>query len=62
MTVSRKPLPNFLTVDEVAETINVSTRTVHRLIETEALAAHHFGRSVRVSEDDLAAYLAISRR
>ena len=51
----------FFTVDEVARQLYVSPRTVHRWIADRQLAVHRFGRSVRVSEDDLRAFLAVRR-
>jgi excisionase family DNA binding protein len=49
------------TIDETAEMINVSSRTVRRLIDSGKLAVHRFGRSVRISEIDLAQLIAASR-
>ena len=45
--------PRLLTVKDVAERLQVSERTVHRLIEAEELAVIRIGRSVRVSEEAL---------
>ncbi len=52
---------SFLTVRQVAERCGVSERTVRRWIKTGELRAHQLGRSVRVSEEDLAAFLAVHR-
>lgn len=43
----------LLTLKNVAERLQVSERTVHRLIEAEELAVIRIGRSVRVSEEAL---------
>jgi excisionase family DNA binding protein len=51
----------FFTVAEVAGQLNVCTRTVRRWIKGEALPAHRLGRLVRISQADLAAFLAIHR-
>lgn len=49
------------TVGETAESLHVSERTIRRLIASGALAAHRLGRSVRISDADLAGYLNKSR-
>ena len=49
------------TIDETAEVLNVSPRTVRRLVAADALRVHRFGRLVRVSDDDIAVFLAASR-
>jgi excisionase family DNA binding protein len=57
----RRPVPQFYTVDEIAKRLNLSRRSVSRLIQSRELAAHRFGRSLRVSDDDLAEFLARNR-
>ena len=52
---------SFYTVPEVAQHLGVSTRTVRRWIKERQLVAHHFGRAVRISEQDLRAFLAARR-
>jgi excisionase family DNA binding protein len=47
----------LLTVEQVAERLSVSTRTVRRLIDSGELPAHRMGRMVRVSVDDLERYI-----
>lgn len=47
----------LLTVAEVAELFRVSSMTVYRLIRNGELPALRVGRSYRVSEEDLQAYL-----
>jgi excisionase family DNA binding protein len=49
------------TIDETAELLNVSPRTVRRLIEAGALRAHRIGRLIRISDEDIAAFLAANR-
>jgi excisionase family DNA binding protein len=50
------------TIKQVAARLAVSPRTVRRLIAQGALPVHRIGRAVRVSEDDLARFLAARRR
>jgi excisionase family DNA binding protein len=49
--------PTLLTVSEVADLFRVSSMTVYRLIRNGELPAVRVGRSYRVREDDLQAYL-----
>jgi excisionase family DNA binding protein len=48
----------FFTIPEVAECLNVSTRTVRRWIKRGELIAHRLGGVVRIAESDLRAFLA----
>ena len=48
----------FLTVQEVADLMRVSSMTVYRLIKAGELGAVRVGRSYRVTEDDVDRYLA----
>jgi excisionase family DNA binding protein len=52
---------SFFTVSDVAGHLGVSTRTVRRWIEGRQLIAHHFGRAVRVAEEDLRTFLRAHR-
>ncbi len=47
----------LLTVDEIASRCQVSKQTVYKAIRRGHLSAHRFGRSVRISESALEAYL-----
>lgn len=47
----------FLTVQEVADLMRVSTMTVYRLIKSGELRAVRVGRSFRVRDVDVDAYL-----
>jgi excisionase family DNA binding protein len=47
----------FLTVAEVADLLRVSSMTVYRLIKAGELAAVRVGKSYRVREADVDAYL-----
>lgn len=51
------PRGSLLTIADVAERCQVSTRTVRRWIDAEWLEIFKFGRAVRISEDDLAKFL-----
>ncbi len=48
----------FLTVQEVADLMRVSSMTVYRLIKAGELPAVRVGRSFRVSEPDVDTYLS----
>ena len=48
----------FLTVQEVEDLMRVSSMTVYRLIKAGDLPAVRVGRSFRVSDSDVDAYLA----
>lgn len=50
----RQPLGRLRTIDETADILSVSTRTVRRLIDSGALPVHRFGRSVRISDPEIA--------
>jgi excisionase family DNA binding protein len=47
----------FLTVLEVSNELRVSTMTVYRLIKSEQLPATRVGKSLRIRERDVDAYL-----
>jgi excisionase family DNA binding protein len=52
----------MLSVDQVADVLNVSTKTVRRVIDDGALHHHRVGRVIRVSGEDLRAYLSATRQ
>jgi excisionase family DNA binding protein len=56
-----RPIAKLRTIEETAELFNASPRTVRRLIESGALPVHRFGRLVRISDADIAAFLAATR-
>lgn len=59
-----KPNPKikaFWTVLDIAQHLDVSPRTVWRWVDAGDLVAHRFGRSVRIADDDLRAFLAQHR-
>lgn len=51
----------LLSIEKVADRCDVSVRTVRRWIAGRELVAHKLGRQWRVSEADLATFLAIHR-
>ena len=57
----RRSLTKLRTIDETAEIFNTSTRTIRRLINSGALPAHRIGRCVRISDLDIAVFLAANR-
>jgi excisionase family DNA binding protein len=65
---SKKPFPDpvpsqrLLTVKDVAARLQVSMRTVHRVIDAGQLAVIRIGRAVRVSETALQAFLTAGDR
>jgi excisionase family DNA binding protein len=50
-------MESFYTVDEVAEKLDVSSRTVRRYIQSEYLKAVRIGGKWKVKKEDLTAYL-----
>jgi excisionase family DNA binding protein len=58
MTSSSTSRARFLTVAEVAQMMRVSTMTVYRLIKAGELASARVGKSYRIREEDVDAYLA----
>jgi excisionase family DNA binding protein len=54
-------VPRLMSIGQVADHLAVSEKTVRRLIADRQLPSHRVRGQVRVSEADLAAYLARSR-
>jgi len=61
MTKPAKLSP-LLTLAETAEHLKVDPRTVRRALKKGQLHAHYVGRRIRVSQDDLAAFLSMRWR
>ena len=55
------PAPRLLSVATVALHLDVSDKTVRRLIKSGELPVHRIGHQIRINESDLAAYIARSR-
>jgi excisionase family DNA binding protein len=51
----------FYTIEQIANFIEVSTRTVRRWIQEGLLVAHRINGLVRISEADFRAFLAAHR-
>jgi excisionase family DNA binding protein len=58
----RPAAPRLLTIRDVAERLQVSGRTIHRLIASGDLTVIRVGRSVRVTEEALQAFLTSEDR
>ena len=54
-------LQRYFAINEVAEALDVSNRTVRRWIANGDLAVHRVGGVVRIADDDLRAFLARHR-
>jgi excisionase family DNA binding protein len=54
-------LPRLYTVDEVAELLHVHPQTVRGYIRDKQLGRHKVGRYDRISDDQLAEFLATRR-
>jgi excisionase family DNA binding protein len=54
-------MPRLLSIAQVALNLGVSKKTVGRLIKEGQIPIHRIRGQVRISEADLAAYLARSR-
>ena len=48
-------------IEQVAESLPVSVRTVRRLVLTQGLVAVKFGKSLRFTQTDIAAFIQQSR-
>jgi excisionase family DNA binding protein len=57
----RGSVAKLRTIEATAEIFDVSPRTVRRLIDSGALPVHRLGRSVRISDGDIAVFLAANR-
>ena len=54
-------LPRLLDLPDAAKALRVSVKTVRRWIEQRELRVHRLGRQLRISEEDLAAFVNRSR-
>ena len=54
--------PPLLDCNTVAIRLEISSKTVRRLIDRRELAVHRIGRLLRVSEADLQSYVARRRQ
>ncbi len=51
----------FLTVKDVAQRLQLSPKSVRRLIDEGMLRIHRFGRAIRIAEEDLNQFLKLTR-
>ncbi|NGO62457.1 helix-turn-helix domain-containing protein [Rhizobium daejeonense] len=47
---------SFLTVAQLVRRWQISERHIRRLIDTNALSVHRFGRKVRIAKEEVLAY------
>lgn len=52
-TAPRGSAGRFLTVKQLAARWQISSRQVHRIIQSKELRVHHFGRSIRIAIEDI---------
>jgi excisionase family DNA binding protein len=57
---SGRSVTGLHTIEDTAEILNLSRRTVARLIKTRALRVHRFGRAVRITDEAIQELLAAS--
>jgi excisionase family DNA binding protein len=60
MTQSYQQL-ELLKIEQVADILSISIKTARRLIERGELRSHRIGKAIRVSREDLRAYLNATR-
>jgi excisionase family DNA binding protein len=60
MTQSHQQL-ELLSIEQVANLLGVSTKTVRRLIEREQLHFHRVGGQIRIAREDFRGYLNACR-
>ena len=54
--------PRLLSLREVADTLGVSIRTLHRFIASGDLVVHRIGHQLRVSPANLETFLKVRRQ
>lgn len=60
--IASGPVAAFYTVDETADKLGLSKTTIHRLIRSGELGHTRLTRWIRISPEDIAAYLERSHR
>jgi excisionase family DNA binding protein len=55
-------LVRLLSLREVADTLGVSIRTLHRFIASGDLVIHRIGHQLRVTQNDLEFFLKVRRQ
>lgn len=61
MAAKQVRAPQLLTVSDVAERLRISVKTVRRQVDQGELRVHRIGRQLRVSEQDLEAFIKVWR-
>jgi excisionase family DNA binding protein len=61
MKADQPKAPKFYTIEQIAESLEASTRSVRRWIANGLLIAHRINGVVRISEADFQAFLAAHR-
>ena len=51
------PNDRYLSPEDVAQQLSLSTRSVRRLVESAKIPAYRLGRSIRIKQSDLDAYM-----
>ena len=61
MTGNPSEIGVLRTLPQAAELLQVSTKTVRRMIKSGALRCHYVGRQIRFTEADIGAFLNSSK-
>ena len=61
MITNTPRLPRLLSIEDVAKALQVPKQTIRRWITDAELRSHRLGRQIRISEEDLAAFLGRRR-
>jgi excisionase family DNA binding protein len=61
-TDAERPIEQLLTVAQVADILQVCTRSVRRIIARNDLVVHRIGRQHRITQSDLETYIKVRRR
>ena len=61
VNVSTPALSRLYTLEQVADRLQVSVRTLRRWIDAGDLVAHRIGRGLRITEADLQTFIRIRR-
>jgi len=59
--IGQPAIPALLTLDQTAQHLQVSTKTIRRWIKSGDLIAHRLGRQFRISEADLQIFIRTRR-
>jgi excisionase family DNA binding protein len=61
MAKTPEAVPAFYSVDQTAQKLGLSSKTVRRLIASGELPVHRFGRSIRIADSDLMVFIKVQR-